>query len=164
MVVNEQYKNVPRPAPFCQTKMELAEMADRILLVKPMRPFAFLAKAALESIADLYKEAIVYLTELEAIASTAVCFFGLSRVKSSNECSQRNPILKCYHDPVDCKVAPSTVLVLFLQFERITPIRHSGFLARPIIGSCFLDLIRLSMRQGRFLRGRPREVWAMSKR
>lgn len=129
--------------------MELAEMADRILLVGPVHPFTFLAKTALKLMADLYKEAIVCLTELEAIASAAVCIFDLSKVQISNECFQRHPILKCYHDPVDCKVAPSTALAMFLQFERITSIRHSGFLARPIIRPCFLHhLIRVSMRRG----------------
>ena len=139
-------------------------MADRILFVDPVRPFAFLAKAALKSLAELYKEAIVCLTELEAIASTALCIVDLSRVQSSNECFQGNPVLKCYHDPVDCKVAPSTVLAMFLKFERIRSIRHSGFLAGPIIGSCFLDhLIRLGMRRGKFYRRRLMDIGAVER-
>lgn len=144
--------NAPNPALFCQTKMEFAEMADRILLMDPVRPFTFLAKAALELVADLYKEAIICLAELEAIANTPVCIFDLSKVQSSKQCPQRNPTLKCYHDPVDCKGAPSTALAMFLQFERIAPIRHSGFLPGPIIGSFFSDLIRLSIRRGKFSR------------
>lgn len=139
-------------------------MADRILFVDPVRPFAFLAKTALKLIVDLYKEAIICLTELEAIASTAVCIFDLSKVQGSNECFQGNPILKCYHDPVDCKVAPSTAFTMFPQFERITSIRHGRFLAGPIIGSCFLDhLIGLSMQRGDCNWRRLRDVGVVSR-
>ena len=149
-VVNEQYENAPHPASICQTKMELAEMADCVLFADPVRPLAFLAKTALEVMIGLYQEAIVCLMECEPITTTAVCTFDLCKIQSSKERTQRNSMLKYYHNPVDCKIAPSTLLAMLLQFERVTPIGRSRFPAGPIIGSWPLDLIRLSIRWSRF--------------
>ena len=63
MAVNQPEKKAPRPAPICQVEMELAKVPNRIFLVDPVRPFALLAKAALEVMTNLCEEAIVCLME-----------------------------------------------------------------------------------------------------
>jgi hypothetical protein len=48
-------------------------------------------------------------------------------------------------NPVDCKVAPSTPLAIFLQFEGIIFIWHSGLLAGSVICFFFPDPVNAEM-------------------
>lgn len=65
--------------------MELAEVPDGVLLVHPVRPFLFLAKAALKVMTELCEEAVVCLTEFETIDNTPIGPFHFSKVKTANE-------------------------------------------------------------------------------
>ena len=93
--------DVPSGAFISQPKVELPEMAHRILLVRPPDPLANCAEATLKSILSHLQKTVICQTRLET--SLEVHALDLGELETTKESSQGDSTLENSRNPLACE-------------------------------------------------------------